>query len=1029
MVMNMKTYSILLFLTFLFLGNISAQDVELSVDSGEGYQGEIVCVDVSVDNFIDIAVFEFALAFDSTVLEIVSLELNKQIPSDTFPINASELVDIDNEIRLIGFKSIFSDNKNNYSFPNGSSRFYTVCFRLIGEPGEMGRLDFSYAANKIAFQRDTSSTVENNSQYTSLSYNLTNGKITILPDDTSIAIMSSACDAIVNQDNGAISFAATAGKATQGPYSWRIYDGSGTIESGTGLTGMAENLTPGTYFIEVRDSNGNSETKEITLMYSPEITLDVTTIPLTCPSSTSGGFDVTSPTNLYYVRWESPEHNIVKYSKSVRGPAGTYLFYAVHKETGCEHVFEYELTSPPPFEILNLQATRQCSYSPGVVSGTYAGGSVDTNNGEFYDVDAYYIDENGNEVFLQSIDGWDFNINVNPDVRQVVVKMKDTPGCRDDIYVNIPVPEELQADTLMRVSCNGNEAIVVPPNGANYTYSWSHNGGETGSMAVVTGTTTTTVRITNEEGCIRDITFQFDIDISGNTNFNAVGTAVSCFGGSDGSAILTVDNTSEWDIKWYSDAELTQELTQFSGQFSASGLTSGLYYVQGYNTTIGCFLSSEVVIGSSQAIELQVIDITEESCDGNDGSIRVVASGGPSGNPLFNYSINNGSNMTSSTGVIFSGLTEGQYLIEAIDVSGCSEKTDSIEVESAAQVSLDLDEAQTYAKSCNREFGQLAVNVNGGQPPFTFNWTRDGVSFMVTSDSILTNLDIGVYSVSVTDSEGCYDKLDESLTVTQVETIDFDVTYEEPECHGETTCLQLENVTGGSGSNYSVQLIGGNVRPIDDCVEVFGGTYSLVVIDGDNCRSEEREVVVTQPEAIYVDAGEDISIKLGETTDIISLEILADADSIIWSPETYLEFLTDDKQVVQATPADDIEYIITLVDTDGCRVEDRLFIDVNKSRRIPTANIFSPNGDGKDDFFSISLPPSVSEVSSFKIYDRFGGQVFLEENVVPLDGVYQGWDGKVNNSFVNPGVYVWLATYTYIDGSKDTKSGSITVVR
>ena len=69
-----------------------------------------------------------------------------------------------------------------------------------------------------------------------------------------------------------------------------------------------------------------------------------------------------------------------------------------------------------------------------------------------------------------------------------------------------------------------------------------------------------------------------------------------------------------------------------------------------------------------------------------------------------------------------------------------------------------------------------------------------------------------------------------------------------------------------------------------------------------------------------------------------------------------------------------------VVDGNGCQVETVGYIET--SFYIP--NVFTPNGDGKNDRFEIlGLPKN----SMFRVYDRWGSRVFYTEN-------YQNdWDG------------------------------------
>jgi gliding motility-associated-like protein len=103
----------------------------------------------------------------------------------------------------------------------------------------------------------------------------------------------------------------------------------------------------------------------------------------------------------------------------------------------------------------------------------------------------------------------------------------------------------------------------------------------------------------------------------------------------------------------------------------------------------------------------------------------------------------------------------------------------------------------------------------------------------------------------------------------------------------------------------------------------------------------------------------------------------------------------------------------------------RLTVIVPRIIFIP--NIFSPNGDGINDQFTISGRFNLIKIASLKIYDRWGNQLFERLDMTPGD-LDDGWDGNFKGEPMQPGVYVFVAELDYEDIS-ETVSGSITLVR
>ncbi|MCK6692200.1 MAG: gliding motility-associated C-terminal domain-containing protein [Thermoanaerobaculia bacterium] len=88
----------------------------------------------------------------------------------------------------------------------------------------------------------------------------------------------------------------------------------------------------------------------------------------------------------------------------------------------------------------------------------------------------------------------------------------------------------------------------------------------------------------------------------------------------------------------------------------------------------------------------------------------------------------------------------------------------------------------------------------------------------------------------------------------------------------------------------------------------------------------------------------------------------------------------------------------------------------------------SPGGDGRNDYFGVSAGPEWRLVRRLAVFDRWGDTVF-EARDFPPDAVSGRWDGRVRGQAVNPGVFAWLCVMELADGTVETLSGDVTVVR
>lgn len=111
------------------------------------------------------------------------------------------------------------------------------------------------------------------------------------------------------------------------------------------------------------------------------------------------------------------------------------------------------------------------------------------------------------------------------------------------------------------------------------------------------------------------------------------------------------------------------------------------------------------------------------------------------------------------------------------------------------------------------------------------------------------------------------------------------------------------------------------------------------------------------------------------------------------------------------------------VSIDGCYSTDT--IQIVKDCYVSLPNVFTPNGDGLNDFF---FPRELltKGLTSFNmnIYNRWGELVFTTNT---LNG--RGWDGKLNNVVQPEGVFVYIIDATFKDGQKEHHQGNVTLLR
>ena len=114
--------------------------------------------------------------------------------------------------------------------------------------------------------------------------------------------------------------------------------------------------------------------------------------------------------------------------------------------------------------------------------------------------------------------------------------------------------------------------------------------------------------------------------------------------------------------------------------------------------------------------------------------------------------------------------------------------------------------------------------------------------------------------------------------------------------------------------------------------------------------------------------------------------------------------------------------IETQINASGCDASFSLSENVFPTREIEIPNIFSPNGDGRNDFFR-PLISAKAAIIDMKIYNRWGQKVY--DN----DSNDQGWNGQLNSSNMPTDVYVYQVIIEQPNGQRIMKEGDVTLIR
>lgn len=95
-------------------------------------------------------------------------------------------------------------------------------------------------------------------------------------------------------------------------------------------------------------------------------------------------------------------------------------------------------------------------------------------------------------------------------------------------------------------------------------------------------------------------------------------------------------------------------------------------------------------------------------------------------------------------------------------------------------------------------------------------------------------------------------------------------------------------------------------------------------------------------------------------------------------------------------------YSVTVTNSCGTAADEILITDKSCQAYFP--NVFTPNGDHKNDFFKILNPGGITEYHLL-IFNRWGEKVFETTEL------NKGWDGNYKRSAADEATYVWIADF------------------
>lgn len=536
-------------------------------------------------------------------------------------------------------------------------------------------------------------------------------------------------------------------------------------------------------------------------------------------------------------------------------------------------------------------------------------------------------------------------------------------------------------------------------NAPPYSFEWGTGSTEEDISGLPAGQYAVT--ITNAASC--EETFTYEVTGPPPLTFNPQMVMPTCDGGMDGSLTLFPGggNGAPWQYNWGSG---------FSPDNSLENIPIGNYSVTLQDAN-GCTQDTMLTVTELElALDQNVQAIQEPTCFGlSDGSLFIAIT---NGQPPYQYDFNLGDGFGPTN--LLTGIAAGSYTVDVVDANNCTGTFDLL-VGQPSPLFLSID---TLHVSCNGYAdGAASSTVSGGVGGYQYAWSQGG------TESTIEQLAPGIYNLSVVDANGC--PIEGSVSITEPsELVLLLGSIKNVRCFGDRSGQVALIATGGT-PEYQYSSDGLFFQPDSILASLYASDYYLFVQDANGCM-DTLSAVITQPPPLSIDAGPDQTIELGNSTLLPTfLTPYFWEVTYSWSPAEYLSCATCPRP--SAAPVETTNFVVTVRDSNNCTASDAVVVRVEKNRPIYFPNVFSPNGDGVNDYFTLFGNQAIRTINYLRIYSRWGSMVFEGNDLTP-GTEKEGWDGRFRGQLMSPGVFVFMAEVEFIDGLNVLYKGEVTLV-
>ncbi len=645
-----------------------------------------------------------------------------------------------------------------------------------------------------------------------------------------------------------------------GPYTyqWSPMGGNGA---------SAQWLTAGTYTVTVTSALGCTGQASVTINQPlTGLTASVTTTPANgCAANGSASVSVSNGQPPFtYSWWPTGGNGATANNLS----AGSYMV-TISDSNQCvlNYFFTVPSVSGPTVSISNFNGVSCLGGNDGTATVSVSGAT-----GPF---SYQWLPSGGTAATATGLSAGNYTCDV------IIA-----PGCTLTATVTIvepPTAIDMQVASSGTSCGNNNGSITLTTTGGtgSYTYAWTPNVAS-GSSATGLSAGVYTITVSDGNGC--SVTNQVTISPSTQPVITLTNHQnVSCFGLSDGSTGINVTGgTAPLNCQWSTG----------QSSYLLNSIPAGNYTVT-VTDALGCSASLTSVVSQPSQLTATVTQLQHINCFGQSTGAATVATTGGSGNNSWSWT-----GTTSSVPAI-SNVAAGSYTATVTDQNGCSASVQVIITQPAAVLSLASNVIET---TCGNNDGSINITATGGTAPYSYLWSSGAAT------ASINNLPSGIYTVTVTDQNGCSESLSVTLQASNAPVVTVNsITH--VNCYGENSGAIDLAVSGGQAP-YT-WLWQGSSSTVSSASGLAAGNYIITVTDASGCQAFQQ-VVVSQPAQLAIQLSQPVTICTGQSA---TLNGIPSGGS---QPYNYSWSNGSITSTINVNPVSATSYVLTVTDSHGC---------------------------------------------------------------------------------------------------------------